>query len=286
MAIAELLGSIPLAHFYEQYFLKLPFALAGGCSHLLPLATRETLLEILSQPDADIIAASAATAQHCSPPIDAAQLDTILTTGASVGVRHAQRQNAALANLAEDFARDCNAVVDIHLYLTPARCPGFGWHYDAEDVFILQTCGAKVWELRKNTVNPWPVAETLPEDMRYEKEIMPILSCNLAAGDWLYIPAGYWHRTRAGSDSISLSVGLATRSGIDVLDFFRQQLRESLRWRQRVLPVIASDNAATSEAALAMHLAELAQDFAAVLTAPSAAAEFLEFCRASSRRST
>ncbi len=190
MAIAELLGELSAAQFYQQYFLKLPFAYAGGCHHLISLATRDSFIEILSRPDADIIAASHTSALWCSPPINENQLDSLLEAGATVGVRHAQRQDPKLAELAADFAKDCNASVDIHFYVTPANAPGFGWHYDAEDVFILQTSGEKSWNLRKNTVNPWPLIETLPDDMEYEKEIMPLLSCKLAAGDWLYIPAG------------------------------------------------------------------------------------------------
>jgi 50S ribosomal protein L16 3-hydroxylase len=118
--------------------------------------------------------------------------------------------------------------------------------------------------------------------MRYEKEIMPVLRCNLRAGDWLYIPAGYWHRTLAVSESISLSVGIAARSGIDVLDFIRGQLLDSLRWRQRILPIVESGTTRDDATALAAHLAELAQDLAAFLTAPSTAAAFTEFCRATS----
>jgi ribosomal protein L16 Arg81 hydroxylase len=279
MAIAELLGEIPPAHFYQQYFLKLPFAYAAGCAHLLSLATRNRFLDVLSLPGADVVATTTTHAQRCSTPINENQLGLLLQAGATIGVRHAQRQDAKLAELAAGFAKDCNAVVDIHVYMTPASANGFGWHYDAEDVFILQTCGEKSWDLRKNTVNPWPLIETLPEDMEYEKEIMPLLSCKLAPGDWLYIPAGYWHRTRALTESLSLSVGIATRSGIDVLDFARGRLLNSLRWRQRIMPVIPASSTADSDQALAAQLSELAQDLAALLASPTIAHEFVEYCR-------
>src|SRR5204862_57834 len=126
--------------------------------------------------------------------------------------------------------------IDVHVYCAPGASPGFGWHYDAEDVFILQTVGSKEWWLRKNTVNPWPLVEALPADMRYPREIMPVLRCHLLAGDWLYIPAGYWHRTQAGEESISLSVGVLAATAVDVYDFLRREVLASLRWRKR-LPV-------------------------------------------------
>ncbi len=75
--------------------------------------------------------------------------------------------------------------------------PGFSWHYDAEDVFIIQTAGEKEYSLRKNTVNPWPLEETLPADMQYERELMPLMRVLLRGGDLLYIPCGYWHKAEA-----------------------------------------------------------------------------------------
>jgi ribosomal protein L16 Arg81 hydroxylase len=64
------------------------------------------------------------------------------------------------------------------------------------------------------------------------------MRCTLQAGDWLYVPNGYWHRTKAGPEkSISLSVGILAPSAIDLLDFVRRRLVEDLRWRQR-LPIL------------------------------------------------
>src|SRR5262249_27039897 len=149
----------------------------------------------------------------------------LLAEGCTLGIRHAEKHDPGLARLAEGFRRDFASPVDVHLYCTPAGRPGFGWHYDAEDVFLLQTQGTKEWFLRKNTVNPWPLAEPPPADMRYRLELMPLLRVTLAAGDWVYIPCGYWHRTEAGSEeSISLSVGVRSPSAVDVYDYLRRQL--------------------------------------------------------------
>jgi ribosomal protein L16 Arg81 hydroxylase len=145
----------------------------------------------------------------------------------------------------------------VHIYVTPADQFGFGWHYDAEDVFILQTAGRKEYSLRKNTVNPWPIEETLPQDMRYEREIMPLMRCRLSAGDWLYIPAGYWHLAEAQGEetAISLAVGVMSRTAVEVYDRLRRRVLDSLLWRQR-LPVVG-DAAADSEEALRTQLRTL-----------------------------
>ena len=72
--------------------------------------------------------------------------------------------------------------------------------------------------------------------MRYEREIMPLVRCELAAGDWLYIPSGYWHMGQSRELALSLAIGVMPRTGIDVLDFVRPRVAGSLLWRQR-LPV-------------------------------------------------
>jgi ribosomal protein L16 Arg81 hydroxylase len=214
--------------------------------------------------------------------VDAAQprnrreAESLAAEGCTLLVRNAQRHDAALAELAAGFERDFRGPVNIHIYATPAGRFGFGWHYDAEEVFILQTEGKKEFALRKNTVNPWPLEETLPTDMRYEREIMPLMRCLLAPGDWLYIPCGYWHRAEAREMSISLAIGVMAPAALDLFDFLRPRLLDSLRWRQR-LP-IATVDASTGhhgDAALREIVADLAADVQRMLTDEKTLREFI-----------
>ncbi|HZL87179.1 MAG TPA: cupin domain-containing protein [Pirellulaceae bacterium] len=235
MILHQLLGTVPLQLFMEEYFLKLPFSLAGGCAHLMPLGNWDVIGRLLTAPDVDVVVGSGGERYGGQSPRAADEARHVLAAGYTIGIRHAQRHDPSLATLAGGFFEAFAAPIDIHLYCTPANHRGFGWHYDAEEVFILQLRGSKEWSLRKNTVNPWPLVETLPKDMRYEREIMPLTRCKLEAGDWLYIPGGYWHMTQAGADeSVSLSVGVLFPAAIDVYDFVRQRLLSSLRWRQRL----------------------------------------------------
>ena len=236
MAISELLRGVTLSEFLEQHFLRLPFSTPGGCEHLRSVATWETIDKILAQPEADVIVGRGGEQYVGERPTSAAGAQALLDNGYTLGIRHADLCDEQLAELAIGFCEEFAAPIDIHVYATPAGREGFGWHYDAEDVFVLQCQGSKTWELRKNTVNPWPLVETLPSNMRHEREIMPVMRCSLAAGDWLYIPAGYWHRTRAGEESISLSIGVLSATALDVFDFLRIRLVDSLAWRQRLPP--------------------------------------------------
>ncbi|HEV3339654.1 MAG TPA: cupin domain-containing protein, partial [Pirellulales bacterium] len=220
--IRQLLGDIPVQRFIAESFLRQPFSLPGGAAALAHLGSWEVLETILAQPGADVLVVKEGRRWEGAQSPSPGEARRLFSDGHTVLVRHAERCHAQLAELAAGFARDFRAAVDVHLYCTPAGQHGFGWHYDVEDVFIVQTAGSKEYSLRKNTVNPWPVLETLPPDMRYEREIMPLSRCLLSAGDWLYVPHGYWHKAEARDESISLAVGLMCPTALDLLDFLRQ----------------------------------------------------------------
>jgi 50S ribosomal protein L16 3-hydroxylase len=113
-----------------------------------------------------------------------------------------------LEALAEEFASFFHTPADIQVYLTPHQNQTFGWHYDLEEVFIIQVHGCKEYTMRQNTLNPWPVWDNMPADLRYDRETSPIrLTCRSAAGDWLYIPSGWWHIAQPQTESIHLSIG-------------------------------------------------------------------------------
>lgn len=283
MILQQLLGKIPAATFLAENFSRSPFALAGGCRGLIEWDAAATCERLLPQPGLDLLVTREGNHWSGEPVTSATVGQAALAEGYTLCIRHADQHDPLLAKLAADFQADFLAPIDVHVYCTPAEQPGFGWHYDAEDVFILQTEGAKEWWLRKNTVNPWPLVETIPADMRYEREIMPALHCTLAAGDWLYIPAGYWHRTSATQVSTSLSIGILSPTGIDVFDWLRGELLQDLRWRQR-LPVLGSANPQSETevaAECAALLSELASDLQRKLTSPALLREFLRTRRAS-----
>lgn len=237
MNIQTLLGDMPTAKFVEQFYHRFPFTVPRTALPWCELGSWQVVNEILGVPDADVLVVREGQ-QFAGPTptnLDAAQ--ALGRDGYTVLVRHAERHSAPLKELATAFQAAFLAPVNIHIYATPAGRHGFGWHFDAEDVFIIQTGGSKEYCLRKNTVHPWPLVETLPEDMGYSREIMPLMRVLLTAGDWLYIPCGYWHKAEAvaaGAASLSLAVGIMSPSAMEVYDFARSHLLQSLVWRQRL----------------------------------------------------
>lgn len=239
MALKKLLGNISPSEFLERYFYRFPFSLPGMAQAYCALGTWEVFGGILGQSQADVMVARDGQPYSGKIPESLAEAKQLSGEGYTVLVRHAERHHEGLGQLASDFEEDFRSPVDIHLYATPGGKHGFGWHFDAEDVFILQTGGTKEYSLRKNTIHPWPLVETLAGDMRYPREIMPLMRVCLEAGDWLYIPCGYWHKAQGRSGdatAISLAVGVMSPAAIHLLDFARQQLVRSLVWRQRLPP--------------------------------------------------
>ena len=132
-------------------------------------------------------------------------------------------------------SRSFHAPVDIQVYVTPDQQQAFGWHYDLEEVFIIQVQGCKEYTLRQNTVNPSPVWDTMPADLGYERETSRLrMTCRLEAGDWLYIPSGWWHIARTQAASMHLSIGVMPVTRLKLCEFLSHYLAQFPFWCQRL----------------------------------------------------
>jgi hypothetical protein len=140
-------------------------------------------------------------------PRDLDELRAYLRMGIGLCVRHTQRCHPVLRSIADGFEAVFTGGVQVQLFVTPSGTHGFGWHYDAEDVFIAQTIGAKDYFFRANTVEadaPFP-----PRDFSgYHRESSELQMATLVPGDFLYIPARWWHMAIARADCLSVSVGV------------------------------------------------------------------------------
>jgi 50S ribosomal protein L16 3-hydroxylase len=132
----------------------------------------------------------------------------LMETGVSVVVRAAERNDPGLARLAERFERVLPGEVHVQLYATPAGTNSYGWHYDFEDVFIAQTAGVKDYYFRANTVALDAVLGDRLDFGAFANERSPLMSARLIAGDWLYLPARWWHLVKCATDSLSISIGV------------------------------------------------------------------------------
>jgi 50S ribosomal protein L16 3-hydroxylase len=207
------LAPTPVAEFLAAYLHKQPHARPGSA-----LLTAETFgwsivdrLLAASPPDALVIARG--KTEDAPVPRSLPELRALMGRGLGVVIRKSERHDPVLAQLALAFAGDLPGEVHLQVFVTPAETHGFGWHYDFEDVFIVQTEGVKDYFFRANTVDLLTPREVQPNFELYQQERSPMGTARLLRGDWLYLPARWWHAAKAVEDSLSISVGVTIKKG-------------------------------------------------------------------------
>jgi 50S ribosomal protein L16 3-hydroxylase len=206
--LAQWLAPLPVASFVGAHLHKQPLAGAGSAAGTVPAFGWDTLGRVLAaQPPPDLLAVGRGKLADVPPPRTVAAARALMATGIGFVIRRADRQDPGLAALAAAFARDLPGEVHIQLFVTPAATHSFGWHYDFEDVFIVQTHGAKDYFFRENTIDRATPRDARPDFTLVRREVSPMATARLLPGDWLYVPARWWHVAVCIEESLSISVG-------------------------------------------------------------------------------
>jgi 50S ribosomal protein L16 3-hydroxylase len=194
-----------------DFFQKAPLAKPAVARDVTGLLTWDTVARLVSSsPPPDMLIVRNGKLLTNAEPRSLREAQSLFANGCSIVMRNLEKHDDGLRALADAIGNEIEGLVAIQSYATPKTFHSFGWHYDCEDVFIIQTAGTKEYLLRANTVNPEPRIDAMPRDMQYEKETSPMMACSLAAGDLLYVPSGWWHRARAVDDALSISIGVLT----------------------------------------------------------------------------
>jgi hypothetical protein len=202
------LGDTSLPDFVQTNLGRTPAARASAAAAAVPLFGWDTLDRLL-RGNARASALVVARGRLVDAPIPGSRiaLDGLLESGAGLVLRHAERHDEQLAELARTFGADLGAArVHVQLFVTPGGTYGFGWHYDEEHVFIAQTAGVKVYYLRANTVTP--AGDQRSDFTPFREETSPLASARLDPGDWLYVPLRWWHFAKCLETSLSISIGV------------------------------------------------------------------------------
>jgi ribosomal protein L16 Arg81 hydroxylase len=198
-----------VAAFVRAHLQKQPYAAAGAASGATTLFGWDTLARVLAgAPPPDVIVVSRGQLMNSPTPREATAARALLQQGVGVVIRRAEQHDAGLATLAAAFARTLSGEAHVQLFITPAGTHSFGWHYDFEDVFILQTAGVKEYYFRDNTVDRITARGASPDFTRFRQEVSPLAGARLLPGDWLYIPARWWHVAKCVEESFSISIGV------------------------------------------------------------------------------
>ncbi len=211
--LADWLGPTSLATFRSTHLGRRPLAHAGTTAAAVAALDWDVLGRMLAAPSrrADLLVVARGRLLDVAPPPSLAALQALLGQGIGIVVRGAERDDPGLARVAAAFTRDLGRTL-VQVFVTPAGTYGFGWHYDDEDVFIAQTAGRKEYRFRANTVAA-AMPATAAAFARFPRETSPLLTATLGPGDFLYLPARWWHVARCEADALSISVGVLRRGG-------------------------------------------------------------------------
>ncbi|WP_331719363.1 JmjC domain-containing protein [Streptomyces sp. NBC_00158] len=145
------------------------------------------------------------------------RLYEVLAAGATLVIDGIEELHTPLRTLTTALEDTLRTLVQANLYANLGGAEqGFHTHWDDHDVFVLQTGGAKHWDLH-------PPTEDHPVGVLSTPAPPPAgaatWSGELTDGDVLYLPRGWWHTVRAveGSPSLHLTLGTRLPSAGDLL---------------------------------------------------------------------
>ena len=205
--LEEWLGPTDLSTFRAAFLQRAALAHPSTVSGARTLLDWDLLDAVLAaDPPADVLVVAEGRLLPVRVPRGAGELLDYLRVGIGVCIRHSERVHPRLRSIADAFERDLGEA-QVQLFVTPPGSYGFSWHYDDEDVFIAQTAGIKDYFFRANTVAADERAHASVFS-RLHRESSVLQAATLLPGDFLYIPARWWHMARCHETSLSISVGV------------------------------------------------------------------------------
>jgi hypothetical protein len=188
------------------------------------------------------------------PRLQQDKLTQQLREGATLVLDAVDELTETLFELAEGLELFFHEHIQINAYAGWRTSQGFDLHWDDHDVFILQVTGRKLWKVYGMT-RAYPLAQDSEQAQKPVHE--PLWEQTLQEGDLLYIPRGWWHMARPLDEpTLHLTVGVHNRTGIDLLRWVSDRMRESEIFRAD-LPRFSSSTER------ARHLEQLRQELLA-----------------------
>lgn len=154
--------------------------------------------------------------------VDLPRFLAYMENGFSLAMTRVDAYAPHLKALCDSIRSTVREQIKIGVIVTRGQGGAFTLHYDPEDLIILQVEGRKRWKIfGPPVVNPvvgMPPPPAPPEDTLLFDEI-------LEAGDFLFVPAGNWHRCENQANrSIHLGIFFQPPIGLDVVKAFTSQL--------------------------------------------------------------
>jgi hypothetical protein len=190
--------------------------------------------------------------------VDVPRFLAFMDHGFSLSVTRIDDYAPHLKKLSDSIRSTLREQIKVGAIVTTGTGGAFRLHYDPEDLIILQVEGRKRWKIfGPPVINPIvgaPAPKAPPEDTLIFNEI-------LEPGDFLFLPAGNWHRCENESArSLHLGIFFQPPNGLDVIKSITSQLLADDELR---LPLTrlddASDLASFEEDLKAKAMARISQ---------------------------
>lgn len=209
--------------------------IAGQFNHLISLETIERILTY-SSPESNRIQVAnegiyadntelrdPSTRSFTGRPqrFDVRKIELLLRKGSTLIINGIDEIHEPIGTVANDFEQMMGIPVQVNLYASWGTSPGFNVHWDEHEVLALQIRGRKQWRLYgATTLFPVRSLSNIPKPTA--DFASPLL---LDDGDVLYVPRGHWHSVHPQNElSIHLTMGIHTRTGLDLLLAARERL--------------------------------------------------------------
>ncbi len=123
-----------------------------------------------------------------------ARIERLMGKGASLSVVPLETLDPDLAALHREIGARIPEKIQFGAIVSTGTAGAYPPHYDEEDLIILQIEGSKRWRIQPPTVsNPARGFQHLPVP-----DAAPVFDEILEPGDFLFVPAGYWHHCENG----------------------------------------------------------------------------------------
>jgi len=220
------LGGLSARRFLREYWQKQPLLIRQAFPHFAgPLDKRE-VLELARREDAEsrLIARSGARWTLQQGPLARRDLAEMKDSKWTVLIQDTQHFSNEAHDLLARFNFIPHARVDDLMVSYAVPGAGVGPHVDSYDVFLLQGCGRRRWQIsaqRDLRLKPGVPLKILSH-FKAEQEFV------LESGDMLYLPPGFAHNGIAETECLSWSIGFRAPSQQELstalLDYLRDEI--------------------------------------------------------------
>jgi ribosomal protein L16 Arg81 hydroxylase len=182
--------------------------------------------------------------------LDPAAFSSFMDRGACLTFNRLDQYVSRLSRLCHQIAEQTAEQVTAQATVTSAS-DGARPDVNTQDICVLQIAGSNRWKLYgPPIVNALPLAPPAPQSTAFFNEI-------LRAGDFLYLPAGYWHRCEMGSGrSLHVCILSEAPCGRDVVDWLTGQLKADETFNEPLTRFADASALASHEAVLKARLIE------------------------------